>query len=50
MTTPQWNSREEFSEWWRANVIALNRLSVADPREYERIVQVIEKFNAEHPH
>jgi len=39
----------EFEIWWAANVIAVNRLSVDDPREYERVVQAIEKFNAENP-
>lgn len=49
MIAGPWSTREEFETWWRANVIALNRLSVSDPREYERVVRVIEKFNAQHP-
>jgi type II secretory pathway component PulC len=50
MIAGPWKDRAEFETWWTGNVIALNRLSVTDPREYERVVQVIEKFNAEHPH
>ena len=49
MNAGPWTSHAEFDRWWAANVIALNRLSVSDPREYERICQVIEKFNAQHP-
>lgn len=49
MTAGPWKDRAEFDVWWRTNVIALNRLSVTDPREYERVVQVIDKFNAENP-
>lgn len=49
MTAGPWSSRADFEAWWRANVVALNRLSVTDPREYERVVQAIEKFNAENP-
>ena len=50
MIAGPWKDRAEFDAWWRDNVIALNRLSVTDPREYGRIVQIIEKFNADHPH
>lgn len=50
MIAGPWANREEFETWWRANVIALNRLSVTDPREYQRVAAAIEKFNAEHPH
>jgi hypothetical protein len=49
MIAGPWKDRAEFEAWWQANVIALNRLSVTDPREYERVAQAIEKFNAEHP-
>lgn len=49
MIAGPWKDRAEFDRWWAANVIALNRLSVTDPREYERVVQAIEKFNAENP-
>lgn len=37
-----WRNRAEFEAWWRENVIAFNRLSVTDPREWERIAQAIE--------
>ncbi|MFY8105627.1 MAG: hypothetical protein ACOVKO_01835 [Elstera sp.] len=47
MTAGPWKDREEWEVWWKANVIAFNRLSVTDPREWERIAQVIEKFNQE---
>lgn len=49
MIAGPWKDRAEFDRWWAANVIALNRLSVTDPREYERVCQAIEKFNAENP-
>lgn len=49
MIAGPWKDRAEFDAWWAAHVIELNRLSVDDPREFERIVQVIEKFNAENP-
>jgi hypothetical protein len=45
MNAGPWKDREEFMRWWLANVIALNRLSVTDPREYERVCQAIEKFH-----
>ena len=50
MIAGPWKAREEFEAWWREHGRAYRRLSVDDPGEYERIVQVIEKFNAEHPH
>lgn len=49
MTPGPWKDRADFERWWAANVIAFNRLSVTDPREWERIAQVIEKFNKENP-
>ena len=49
MLTPQWSSRTEWEIWWRNNVIALNRLAVTDPEEYERVCQACEKFNRENP-
>ena len=50
MIAGPWKDRDEFEAWWAANVIALNRLSVTDPSEYQRVAAAIEKFNAEHPH
>ncbi|MGQ3299684.1 hypothetical protein [Reyranella sp.] len=49
MIAGPWKDRDELDAWWAANVIALNRPSVTDPREYERVVHAIEKFNAENP-
>lgn len=45
MTPGPWKDRAEWEAWWKANVIAFNRLSVTDPREWERIAQAIEKFH-----
>lgn len=50
MIAGPWKNRAEFDVWWAANVIALNRLSVDDPREYDRVCRAIEKFNDQHPH
>lgn len=50
MIAGPWPDREAFERWWAANVVELNKLSVTDPREYQRVAQAIEKFNAEHPH
>ncbi len=47
--TLDWPDREAFERWWKANVIAFNRLAVTDPKEWERGAQAIEKFNAENP-
>lgn len=44
MTAGPWSSRAEFEAWWRQNVIAFNRLSVTDPREWERIAKAVEEF------
>lgn len=49
MTAPDWISRAEFESWWSANVVELNRLSVRDPEEFERIARKIEAFNARNP-
>lgn len=45
MNAGPWKDRAEWEAWWRANVIAFNRLAVTDPREWERIAQAIEKFH-----
>lgn len=45
MIAGPWKDRAEFEIWWSANVIEFNRLAVDDPEEWERIAQVIEKFN-----
>jgi hypothetical protein len=44
MTAGPWKDRAEFDAWWRQNVIAFNRLSVTDPREWERIAKQVEQF------
>ncbi|WP_020699555.1 hypothetical protein [Reyranella massiliensis] len=49
MIAGPWNDRADFEAWWLANVRELNRLSVTDREEYERVCQVIEEFNARHP-
>ncbi len=49
MTPGPWKDRATFEIWWRQNVIAFNRLSVTDPREWERVAKAIEKFNQENP-
>jgi len=46
MIAGPWKDRAEFEAWWAANVIAFNRLAVADPRAWERVAQAIEMFNA----
>lgn len=45
----QWESRADFEAWWKRNVRELNRLSVTDPEEWERITLLIEAFNARNP-
>jgi hypothetical protein len=47
--TGPWKDREEFETWWKAHVIAINRLSVVDPPEWQRVCRAIEQFNTEHP-
>jgi BMFP domain-containing protein YqiC len=49
MIAGPWADRAEFEIWWQLNVRALNRLSVTDREEFERVCRVIEAFNAEHP-
>lgn len=49
MIAGPWTDRAAFETWWTLNVRALNRLSVADPREYERVCQAIEEFNRSNP-
>lgn len=34
-----------FDAWWRPRVTAINRLSVEDPAEYERIVRAVEAMH-----
>lgn len=48
MITPAWATMAEFEEWWKANVIAFNRLSITDPREWERVARAIEAFQAKY--
>lgn len=44
MTFGPWLSAAEFEAWWKKHGDEFRRLSVADPEEYERGMQVIEKF------
>lgn len=46
MIAGPWASRADFEKWWAANVVAFNRLSVTDPREWERVARVIEAFQS----
>lgn len=46
MTAGPWHSIAAFEAWWRANVIAFNRLSVTDPLEWERVAAKVEAFQA----
>ncbi len=48
MTVPAWKSRAEFEAWWKANVIEFNRMSVTDPRGWERVAQKVEAFQIKH--
>lgn len=48
MTVPAWKDRADFEAWWRANVIAFNRLSVDDPDEWERVARAVETFQTTH--
>jgi hypothetical protein len=45
MKAGPWKDRDEFEEWWAANVIAFNRLAVTDPEAWERIAKAIEAFH-----
>lgn len=47
-TLPRWKSRAEFDAWWLPNVRDINRLSVQNPDEWERITQRIEAFWQKH--
>lgn len=49
MIAGPWKDRADHEAWWKANAIALNRLSVDDPPEYQRVCRIIEQFNTEHP-
>lgn len=49
MTAGPWKDRAEFEEWWHENVTAFNRLSTADPAEWERVAKLVEKFQKDNP-
>lgn len=42
-----WQSRAEFEEWFKRNVIAFNRLAVSDPEEWKRVADKVEQFQRE---
>lgn len=44
-----WRDRAEFEAWWKANVIAFNRLSVTDPPDWQRIAKAVEEFQSRNP-
>lgn len=46
MIAGPWSSPAEFEAWWRANVVALNRLSVTDWEEWIRVTAAVEEFQA----
>jgi len=39
-----WADRADFESWWLANVVAFNRLSVADPKKWQRQASAVEAF------
>ncbi len=41
-----WRTRADYDAWCRGNMVAFNRLSVADPERWEEIAQKIETFLA----
>jgi len=47
MTAGPWATRAAFEAWWLANVVALNRLSVTDPEEWERVAAAVAAFQRE---
>lgn len=49
MIAGPWKDRAEFEAWWMKNSRAVNRLSVTDREEYERVASAIEDFNTRHP-
>lgn len=44
LNCPDWQSVDEFEEWWCENVIAFNRLAVSDPKEWHRVAAKVEAF------
>ena len=44
MDAGPWADWDRFRAWWLDHVIALNRLAVTDPAEWERVTVAIEKF------
>lgn len=46
MFTGQWDTPEEFEEWWKDHSREHNRLAVTDPEEWERVAKKIEAFQA----
>lgn len=44
MKAGPWKSVADFETWWRANVVAFNRLSVTDTVAWEAIAAAVEGF------
>lgn len=44
MKAGPWKDWDDHRRWWAENVIDLNRLSVTDPDEWERVTLQIEAF------
>lgn len=49
VTAGPWKDRAEFEAWWKANVVAFNRLSVTNPPEWQRIARAVEEFQTRNP-
>jgi len=44
-TLAEIDTLDGFKAWWKPRVTAINRASVADPAEYERIVRAVEAMH-----
>lgn len=44
MDVGPWADWDRFRAWWLDHVIALNRLAVTDPAEWERVTVRIQHF------
>lgn len=44
-----WATRAKFEVWWSENVTEFNRLSVTDPKEWERVAKAVEEFQRGNP-
>jgi hypothetical protein len=44
-----WKDWDDHRKWWAENSIEINKLSVTDPEEWERVTRKIEAFLASVP-